>query len=951
VALLAYLALRAAHGPERRDTLLGMFWPESSTNHARGALRNALHFLRGALGPGAIRSIGSEEVHLDLDLIWCDAVELDRLCDAGDLAAALRLYDGDLLEGFYISEAPEFEHWVDGERARLRQRAAEATRTLAAKAEATGETGLAIVRLRHLLALAPTDEGAARHLMRLLAAADDRGQALRVFADLEALLQDEYGLQPAPETRALADAVRDGEPTGAASLPEPTASPGPEPGDAAVTLAPEPGAPAASRPGTPGRPPTARRPRALPAIAVITAAVALAVAALLIRPGTRDVGAPNVLAVLPFEYRGAPAPSYLADGLADLLAANLNGAGDLRVVDPRALFPAVQTLTRPIEPAAARREAAARGAGLFVLGAITEASGQLRVAASLYGPDTRSRSASTDVVVQGDAEDILTLVDRLTFGLLEGRGGPGLAGATLRTTGSVPALKAFLRGEAALRAAAMQEAIDQYRQATELDTTFALAHYRLSSAAYRQGIARLPARSAAAALRHAGRLAREDSLLVAAWNHHVEGSAAEAHRFYREALILRPGHVEAEFQLGELLFHWGSAIGIPASAAREPFTHVLAAEPANVDAAAHLARLAARDGRFAELDSLALMIRRLQPDGTASREMDQLRAFLSADRAWQDRVVAEVAEQPGQDREVLERAAALSSNLAAVERVALARLQLERDPADQARFQLFLAQVQLARGRYRDAVSGVEGASTLPAPRRLEYRAMMASLPFLLLTANEVASVRAEIAAHPELALADAGGPVAGRGIEYPHLLWPGLHRLQRLYLLGALHTRLGDGAAAEAVADSLAQYAADRIWASSYERLTRARAAVAAGQPDAALRFLGPVEPPARRTFESLVDHARPYERWLRAELLLEAGRASEALRWYATFPDPLARDLAYLAPSHFRRAEILDAAGDPDQAAVHYRHFIDLWTHADPELQPEVSRARERLGRLTSR
>jgi DNA-binding SARP family transcriptional activator/TolB-like protein len=951
VALLAYLALRAAHGPERRDTLLGMFWPESSTNHARGALRNALHFLRGALGPGAIRSVGSEEVHLDPDLIWCDAVEFDRLCDTGDLAGALLLYDGDLLEGFFISEAPGFEHWVDGERARLRERAADAARTLAAEAEATGETGLAIVRLRHLLALAPTDEVTARHLMRLLAAADDRGRALGVYADLETRLQDEYGLEPSAETRALAHAIRDRESTGALPPPDPTAAARRESGGAIVETAPAPEAPVSTGPGAPAPAPAARRWSALMAGAAAAVAVGFIAAALFSRSGAPDVGAPDVLAVLPFEYRGAPEHAYLAEGLADLLATNLNGAGDLRVVDPRAVLPAAQSLRRPIEPAAARREAAAHGAGLFVLGAITEAAGQLRVAASIYGPETGPRPALTDVVVQGNADDLLTLADRLTFALLEGRGGATtLAGATLRTTGSVPALKAFLRGEAALRTGDMQEAIDQYRQATELDSTFALAHYRLSSAAYRQGIARIPGRSAATALRHAGRLAREDSLLVAAWNHHVEGSAGEAHRLYREALVLRPGHVEAEFQLGELIFHWGSSIGIPASTARDPFNRVLAVEPTNVDAAVHLARIAARDGRLAELDSLALAIRRLDPAGDWARELDQLRAFLSTDPAWQDRVVAAAAGQPGQDRAVLERAAALSYNLAAVERVAQARLRHERNPDDQARFQLFLAQVQLARGRYRDAVSGIEAAS-VPTPRRLEYRAMMASLPFLPVPADEVATVRTEIAAHSELAPEDAGGPVTGRGIEYPHLLWPGLHRVQRLYLLGALHAALGDGAAAEAVADSLARFAPDRLWASSYERLTRARAAVAAGQPRAALRILGPVEPPARRTFESLVDHGRPYERWLRAEVLRQTGRSAEALRWYATFPDPVARDLAYLAPSHLRRAEIHEAAGSPDQAAFHYRRFIDLWADADPELQPEVSRARERLVRLTSR
>jgi hypothetical protein len=35
----------------------------------------------------------------------------------------MALYRGDLLDGFFMSDAPEFEHWLDGERERLRQRA------------------------------------------------------------------------------------------------------------------------------------------------------------------------------------------------------------------------------------------------------------------------------------------------------------------------------------------------------------------------------------------------------------------------------------------------------------------------------------------------------------------------------------------------------------------------------------------------------------------------------------------------------------------------------------------------------------------------------------------------------------------------------------------------------------------------------------------------------------
>lgn len=51
------------------------------------------------------------------------------------------------------------------------------------------------------------------------------------------------------------------------------------------------------------------------------------------------------------------------------------------------------------------------------------------------------------------------------------------------------------------------------------------------------------------------------------------------------------------------------------------------------------------------------------------------------------------------------------------------------------------------------------------------------------------------------------------------------------------------------------------------------------------------------------------------------------------------------YLAIAHVRRAEIHDARGELDLASEHYARFIELWGDADPEFQPRVTAARERL------
>ncbi|HKV70185.1 MAG TPA: hypothetical protein VJN62_03015 [Gemmatimonadales bacterium] len=119
-ALLAYLAVAQPFGFHRRDRLVALFWPELDQEHARTALRKAVHGLRAVLGEDAIIGRGAEELGLNPDRWWVDV----RAFDEADVAEGLRLYRGDLLDGFFISGAPEFERWLETERDRLRARAA-----------------------------------------------------------------------------------------------------------------------------------------------------------------------------------------------------------------------------------------------------------------------------------------------------------------------------------------------------------------------------------------------------------------------------------------------------------------------------------------------------------------------------------------------------------------------------------------------------------------------------------------------------------------------------------------------------------------------------------------------------------------------------------------------------------------------------------------------------------
>jgi len=82
-------------------------------------------------------------------------------------------------------------------------------------------------------------------------------------------------------------------------------------------------------------------------------------------------------------------------------------------------------------------------------------------------------------------------------------------------------------------------------------------------------------------------------------------------------------------------------------------------------------------------------------------------------------------------------------------------------------------------------------------------------------------------------------------------------------------------------------------------------------------------------------------------------AGKPDSAIAYYAAYFDTPARNLgndaANLATSHERLGQLYEAKGQADKAAEHYRAFIDLWKSADPELQPRVRAAQERLRKLT--
>lgn len=208
MALLVYLATARPRGYHRRSTLLALLWPEQDERHARWSLNQALHYLREELGSTVVRSRGTEEIGLDPQAIQCDAVSFEAACAEQQWEPALKLYQGDLLHGFYVSGCVEFEQWLEVERTHLRRLASRAAWALADSKEAERDLMAAADAARRAIQLSPYDETGIRRLIDLLDRDGDRAAAVQVYEEFVRRLRHEVDVEPAPETQAVIARIR-----------------------------------------------------------------------------------------------------------------------------------------------------------------------------------------------------------------------------------------------------------------------------------------------------------------------------------------------------------------------------------------------------------------------------------------------------------------------------------------------------------------------------------------------------------------------------------------------------------------------------------------------------------------------------------------------------------------------------------------------------------------------
>jgi DNA-binding SARP family transcriptional activator/predicted ATPase len=222
-ALLFYVAEQRR--PVSRDHLLAFFWPDHPRPAAQRILRTMLYDLRQQLGP-AFEADGDAlalSPETEVDSWRLEAALAANPVEPAALAAALDRVRGDFLEGFTLSDTPEFEDWAARRREHYRGLAMRGLAALAAQHESHGRYPQALAALNRALELDPLQEELQRACLRLHYWQGDRAGAIRRYETLRHRLDEELGVLPSPETRALYDALL----TDSLPMPQPAAAPRP----------------------------------------------------------------------------------------------------------------------------------------------------------------------------------------------------------------------------------------------------------------------------------------------------------------------------------------------------------------------------------------------------------------------------------------------------------------------------------------------------------------------------------------------------------------------------------------------------------------------------------------------------------------------------------------------------------------------------------------------------
>ena len=331
---------------------------------------------------------------------------------------------------------------------------------------------------------------------------------------------------------------------------------------------------------------------------------------------------PNRVMVFPFEQSAELADrATLGEDVATIIGNALDAAEPLRWVDGWASMDASQQASlRSVGDEPARALARRKRCAYVVRGRLTKVSNAIEVALTLY--DVERDSVVGRGVARGTVDDPwkqgLDAVNKVLPRLIAG----SARNLLVDWEGRPPAAVAnFLVGEGKFRRAQMRAALDAYRVAIGLDSTFAIAALRgVQAAAWSHNSAAGAALLKIALSQSLPPRGRDFALGVEAYR---AGLADSAITLLTRATTADPDNLAAWTQLGEVYMHLlpRAAVRSSDAAADEAFATAHALDSSAVNVLYHPIQIRLRRGDVAGAEAMLTRFRAAQPDQKSLNEL------------------------------------------------------------------------------------------------------------------------------------------------------------------------------------------------------------------------------------------------------------------------------------------------------------------------------------------
>jgi DNA-binding SARP family transcriptional activator len=911
LALLAYVALEAPGGFVPRERVMSVLWPDSDNARARQSLRNALYQIRKSAGADVLINRGAVDLGVNPSLLLVDAVALRTATVEQRYEAAVDVYGGPFLSGFHLDDAPEFEAWTRKIRRALEADALRSFREAARLKEESGDVETARGLLRRAQAISPSDEELLRQRLLLLEAQGNRAAAVAEGEQWMETLRSSLEMEPSEQTLRLLEDLRTGDgPADPLPMKQSMKSSAGTELEGQVEDVPAARTTRSTASRAAHRPPV--RVRLLPW--VLTAATAAVLAWVALKPTPTELAIEGGVIVNPFEADSAAGSHAVGVALGSLAA--------------RYLQPEIGGLVLPVD---GERTASFDGRNRpLISGRIRTEQG--RLVADVTLATTRDpgniRTRATVAVDDRDLEALaIRLVDELDSGSASDLSGRGRVPRFTRAPGAVIP---FYEGEIHAREGRNAEATEAYHRALSLDSTFAMAYYRLSVTEALQGREPESAQASDRAAELSANLTTGELKLLDAWRAYKGAGVVQALPQYEALAAARGPDPEVWLRLAELRFHWGPQLGIPRDSAASAFRALLRVVPDDANAFVHLIRLM---GPTADPDDLAMAVQQY-PQAHASGEVSREVAAIAAlnRRSPSEAEVGDWLPGGGVSAESrrftqLAASARVPYDLAPVIRA----LPPADDPSGRTLRWLLLAQLAASSGRLGEAHEALDSLSTFSPLRALEYRSLLAVTSPVPWPAEELRALRRGLRSEP----IEAGPPLGLWSVTQDQLDGP-----RAIVLEAMLNSRLGEPT------DSTELLARGRAsshgFEPAYSRYLRTARFEGEANHARVLGTLGPGSPESG-TYPGPLSYLIGTSKWARIQGLVALGRDEEALRWLETIPDVGGYDLVYIAPASLLRGQILERLGRNSPAAAAYARAAELWADADSDFDALLSAARD--------